>query len=136
MPPRPRRVTTVIGGPNPKYHVLTDADDAAIAKSIGATCGIMPSPAWSSPPAPNACVRSTDPSVDFLRPDGYTAQANRAATLGCEGKWAIHPSQIDLANEPVQSPSEKEVNQAKRILAAMEQAAQRKARARCRSTAA
>ena len=43
------------------------------------------------------------------------------ATLGCEGKWAIHPSQIDLANQ-VMSPSDKEVNQAKRILEAMEQA--------------
>ena len=60
----------------------------------------------------------TDPVVD---PDGYTAQANRSATLGCEGKWAIHPSQIDLANK-VMSPSDKEVNQAKRILEAMEQA--------------
>ena len=38
-----------------------------------------------------------------------------------EGKWAIHPSQIELANE-VMSPSEKEVNQAKRILEAMETA--------------
>ena len=41
--------------------------------------------------------------------------------MGCEGKWAIHPSQIELANE-VMSPSEKEVNQAKRILEAMETA--------------
>ena len=41
--------------------------------------------------------------------------------LGCEGKWAIHPSQIDLANE-VMSPSDKEINQAKRILEAMDQA--------------
>ena len=52
------------------------------------------------------------PFGDFNDPDGYTAQANRSATLGCEGKWAIHPSQIDLANK-VMSPSDKEVNQAK-----------------------
>ena len=45
------------------------------------------------------------PFGDFNDPDGYTAQANRSATLGCEGKWAIHPSQIDLANQ-VMSPSE------------------------------
>ena len=55
------------------------------------------------------------PFGDFNDPDGYKAQANRSATLGCEGKWAIHPSQIELANE-VMSPSDKEVNQAKRIL--------------------
>ena len=58
------------------------------------------------------------PFGDFNDPDGYKAQANRSATLGCEGKWAIHPSQIDLANE-VMSPSDKEVNR-QRILEAME----------------
>ena len=42
--------------------------------------------------------------------------------LGCEGKWAIHPSQIALANE-VFTPSEAEVERARRILEAMEQAA-------------
>ena len=41
--------------------------------------------------------------------------------LGCEGKWAIHPSQIALANE-VMSPSEAEVEKANRILAAMAEA--------------
>jgi malyl-CoA/(S)-citramalyl-CoA lyase len=61
------------------------------------------------------------PFGDFGDQDGYRAQANRSATLGCEGKWAIHPSQIELANE-VMSPTEKEINQAKRILDAMEQA--------------
>jgi malyl-CoA/(S)-citramalyl-CoA lyase len=61
------------------------------------------------------------PFGDFSDPDGYKAQANRAAVLGCEGKWAIHPSQIGLANE-VFSPSEAEVGRAKRILEAMDQA--------------
>ena len=41
--------------------------------------------------------------------------------LGCEGKWAIHPSQVALANE-LFTPSAKEVEKAKRILAAMAQA--------------
>ncbi|MGE3832925.1 MAG: CoA ester lyase, partial [Parvibaculaceae bacterium] len=45
-----------------------------------------------------------------------------AAALGCEGKWAIHPSQVSLANEAM-GPSEKEVERARRILAAMEEAA-------------
>ncbi|MCK5445844.1 MAG: CoA ester lyase, partial [Rhodospirillaceae bacterium] len=44
-----------------------------------------------------------------------------AAVLGCEGKWAIHPSQVDQANE-LFSPSEAEVTKAKRIIEAMEQA--------------
>ncbi|MCG8097651.1 MAG: hypothetical protein JAZ05_01035, partial [Candidatus Thiodiazotropha taylori] len=39
-----------------------------------------------------------------------------------EGKWAIHPSQIELANQ-VFTPSEKEVDRARRIVKAMEEAA-------------
>jgi malyl-CoA/(S)-citramalyl-CoA lyase len=62
------------------------------------------------------------PFGDFSDPDGYRAAAKRAAVLGCEGKWAIHPSQIDLANE-VMSPSEAEVDRAQRIIKAMEEAA-------------
>ncbi|HKJ73147.1 MAG TPA: CoA ester lyase, partial [Alphaproteobacteria bacterium] len=61
------------------------------------------------------------PFGDFSDPDGFSSQARRAAVLGCEGKWAIHPSQIDLANE-IYSPSEKEVTKARRVLDAMAQA--------------
>jgi len=53
---------------------------------------------------------------------GYTLAARRAAALGIEGKWAIHPSQIALANE-VFSPPEAEVNKARRILEELEKAA-------------
>ena len=45
----------------------------------------------------------------------------RSATLGMVGKWAIHPSQIALANE-VFSPSDAAVTEAREILAAMEEA--------------
>ena len=58
------------------------------------------------------------PFGDFQDPDGYRAAAKRAAVLGCEGKWAIHPSQIGLANE-VMTPSAAEVTRATRILEAM-----------------
>ncbi|MFY0053469.1 CoA ester lyase, partial [Acinetobacter baumannii] len=61
------------------------------------------------------------PFGDFSDADGYRAQANRAAILGCEGKWAIHPSQISLAND-VFTPSEAEVTKARRILEAMAEA--------------
>ena len=49
------------------------------------------------------------------------AGAKRAAALGIEGKWAIHPTQIALANE-VFSPSPAEVDKAKRIVAALKEA--------------
>lgn len=61
-------------------------------------------------------LRAIDgPFGDFSDPEGYTLSAKRAATLGIEGKWAIHPSQIALAND-VFSPPEAEVIRARRII--------------------
>jgi malyl-CoA/(S)-citramalyl-CoA lyase len=62
------------------------------------------------------------PFGDIGDEEGYLAAARRAAALGCEGKWAVHPAQIPLANE-VFSPPEEQVEEARRILAALEQAA-------------
>ena len=61
-------------------------------------------------------MRAIDgPFGDFSDPAGYQDGARRAAALGCEGKWAIHPSQVALANE-VFSPTEAEVTKARRII--------------------
>jgi malyl-CoA/(S)-citramalyl-CoA lyase len=62
------------------------------------------------------------PYGDFNDPAGFRAAANRAAVLGYEGKWAIHPSQVALCNE-VYTPSAAEVAKATRIVEAMAQAA-------------
>ena len=62
------------------------------------------------------------PFGDFKDADGYRAAARRGAALGIEGKWAIHPSQIALAND-VFTPPEAEVSRARRILDALEAAA-------------
>ena len=68
-------------------------------------------------------LRAIDgPFGDFNDPEGYLAGARRAAALGIEGKWAIHPSQVALANE-VFSPPAAEVARAKGILAALQEAA-------------
>lgn len=61
------------------------------------------------------------PFGDFSDPDGFKQQAMNSATLGMVGKWAIHPSQVALANE-VFTPSEAAVTKAKRIIVAMEEA--------------
>ncbi len=61
------------------------------------------------------------PFGDFSDPDGYTAGAKRAAALGVEGKWAIHPSQIELANA-VFSPLPSEIDRAHRIIVALREA--------------
>jgi citrate lyase subunit beta/citryl-CoA lyase len=62
------------------------------------------------------------PFGDFNDPEGYRMAAKRAAALGCEGKWAIHPSQVPLANE-VFTPPAAEIEKAQRILAALKEAA-------------
>lgn len=61
------------------------------------------------------------PFGDFSDQEGFRAQALRSATLGTVGKWAIHPSQVALANE-IFSPGEKAVAEAREILAAMDEA--------------
>ena len=113
-----RARTTIIGGVNPDYSVLTDKlEDGsrqvhwgdmwhyALARMVVAARA-------------NGLRPIDGPFGDFQDPDGYRAAAKRAAVLGCEGKWAIHPSQIALANE-VMTPSEAEVTRATRILEAM-----------------
>ena len=68
-------------------------------------------------------LRAIDgPFGDFGDPDGFVAGARRAAALGYDGKWAIHPAQIDLSND-VFTPPEAEVDQARRVLEALEEAA-------------
>jgi malyl-CoA/(S)-citramalyl-CoA lyase len=117
-----RARTTVIGGVNKDSGVLTDRDADGNREYF-----------WTDPwhaaqtRMMVACraygLRPIDgPFGDFSDPDGYLAAANRAAVLGYEGKWAIHPSQIDLANQ-VYTPSEAEVTRARRIMQAMEEAA-------------
>ena len=58
---------------------------------------------------------------DFSDSHGFAIAAKRAAAIGFEGKWAIHPSQISPANE-IMSPTEPEIAQARKILKAMEDA--------------
>lgn len=118
-----RARTTVIGGVNRDYSVLTDAADGGDDRETH--WGDMWHHALSKMliAARANGLRPVDgPFGDFSDPDGYEAAAKRAAALGYEGKWAIHPSQIELANQ-VMSPRADEVSRAKRILQAMEDAA-------------
>ena len=102
-----RARTIVIGGLNPDYpgdqwhHGLSQLVMTCRAYGLRAIDG---------------------PFGDFNDPDGYIASAKRAAAIGIEGKWAIHPSQIDLANK-VFSPPETEVKKATRIIEELDKAA-------------
>jgi malyl-CoA/(S)-citramalyl-CoA lyase len=62
------------------------------------------------------------PFGDISDPDGFLAVSRSVSALGVEGKWAIHPSQVELANQ-VFTPADTEVDRARRILLAMEEAA-------------
>ena len=62
------------------------------------------------------------PYGDFGDPEGYRTAARRAAVLGYEGKWAIHPSQVALANE-VFTPDAAAAEKTRRIIGAMREAA-------------
>lgn len=58
---------------------------------------------------------------DFKNLEGYRRECIHARTLGFVGKWAIHPGQIDVANE-VFSPSPEEVAHARKLDAAYAEA--------------
>ena len=53
--------------------------------------------------------------------EGYRASAARAAALGYDGKWALHPSQIEPANEAF-TPAQADFDKASQILEAYRQA--------------
>ena len=61
------------------------------------------------------------PFADFRDGEGYRRECTRASILGFTGKWCIHPSQIEIANE-VFSPTERQVARARKMIAAMEEA--------------
>lgn len=50
-------------------------------------------------------------------PEGYRDSCRHANLLGCDGKWAIHPSQIEIANE-VFAPDPETAAKAERIIEA------------------
>lgn len=61
------------------------------------------------------------PYADIKDVDGYREECRRAMTLGLLGKWALHPTQIPIAQE-VFSPTRAEVERARAVKAAFEDA--------------
>lgn len=61
------------------------------------------------------------PYAQIRDPKGFREVALRSRSLGFDGKWALHPDQIELCNE-IFSPSLEEFDRASRILAAYAEA--------------
>nr|WP_055508451.1 CoA ester lyase [Nonomuraea pusilla] len=59
------------------------------------------------------------PYLQIKDVEGYRRVAARAAALGFDGKWVLHPLQVDAANE-VFSPSQEDYDHAELILEAYE----------------
>ncbi len=103
---------TIFGAPNPEYQVAGAQGDQwhfALARIA------------------NACraygLRPIDgPFTNYGDPEAYRASAIRARALGFEGKWAIHPSQVAIANE-IFTPSAAQIAWARDIAAKMATAA-------------
>ena len=114
--------TTNMGGANPDYAMLTHPDTEGSRERhwgdqwhFAVSRMVVACRAYGLRPIDG-------PFGDFSDPDAFTAVARSMAALGVEGKWAIHPSQIALANE-VFTPPEAEVARARRIMEEMAKAA-------------
>jgi citrate lyase subunit beta/citryl-CoA lyase len=82
------------------HHALSECN--AAAKSAGVPC-------------------TDGPYADIDDPEGFRTSAERANMLGCDGKWAIHPDQIEIANE-VFAPDPEVAERARRIVDAYAEA--------------
>jgi len=94
----------VVGGLNPDYpgdpyhYTLMQILMAARARGVQAIDG---------------------PYLQIRDADGFRAVAKRSQALGFDGKWVLHPGQIDVANE-VYSPEQDDYDHAELILDAYE----------------
>jgi citrate lyase subunit beta / citryl-CoA lyase len=61
------------------------------------------------------------PYPAYQDPEGYRQSASYASALGFDGKWAIHPSQVPIANE-VFSPTKDEIEDARQAIDAYREA--------------
>jgi citrate lyase beta subunit len=61
------------------------------------------------------------PVADYSDEEGLRRSCLIARSLGFDGKWCIHPTQIGIVNE-VFSPTDREVEWAKKVVAAYEEA--------------
>ncbi|MSR13429.1 MAG: CoA ester lyase [Gammaproteobacteria bacterium] len=111
----------LVGGANKHYAMLTDENPDTSREAHW-------NDQWHYALARvvNAChafnVMPLDgPFGNFADTRGFLAAAARGRVLGYQGKWAIHPTQIALANQAY-TPSDEEVSWAQAALSALDEA--------------
>jgi malyl-CoA/(S)-citramalyl-CoA lyase len=109
----------VVGGANPDYHILTDADEDGTRKRHWGDMWHYAISRLVVAARANGLRPVDGPFLDPADTEGFRAAAMRAAVLGCEGKWGNDEPSMLLANE-VFSPSVDDVAQARRVLRAAE----------------
>jgi malyl-CoA/(S)-citramalyl-CoA lyase len=112
----------VFGEPRPEYAIVARDEDGALRRHLGDQ--------WHFALAriANACraygLRPIDgPYANYADKEGYRASCRRSRILGFEGKWAIHPSQVEIANAEFTPPADL-VQWARNMVEKMEAAAQ------------
>ena len=114
--------TTNIGGPNKDYVVLTDKNADGARDTHWSDLWHYATVRMVAAARAHGLRPIDGPFGDYSDADGFLAQARRSAVMGCEGKWAIHPSQVSLANQVFTPPAD-EVERAEAILKAMAEGA-------------
>jgi citrate lyase subunit beta/citryl-CoA lyase len=117
------RIETIIFGPG-DY-----AADLGIPQlSVGAIDDVYPGDQWHSVlsriviTARARGLQAIDGPYSAIQDlDGFRTVAERSVRLGCDGKWALHPTQIDVLNE-IYRPSQAHFDRAEALLSAYRQA--------------
>lgn len=104
------------------------ASQAMNLRSVGGEGGSYPPDIWHYPRykmtiacRANGLDPVDGPYANFRNPDAFRTECERSNVLGMVGKWAIHPSQVEIAQE-VFSPPQKAVDAARKQKAAYEAA--------------
>jgi citrate lyase subunit beta / citryl-CoA lyase len=110
------RLEAIIFGP---YDYA--ASQGVDTRAIGGNADLYPGDVWHyvrnkiAIAARAAGIDAIDgPFIDFKNLDGFRKECVHTHTLGFSGKWAIHPSQIEIANQ-VFSPTREEVERARTL---------------------
>jgi citrate lyase subunit beta/citryl-CoA lyase len=104
------------------------ASQAMNLRSVGGEGGSYPPDIWHYPRykltiacRANGIDPVDGPYANFRNPDAFRTECERSNVLGMVGKWAIHPSQVEIAQE-VFSPSQKSVDDARKQQKAYDEA--------------